>query len=414
MAPLTTRAASLVAVLALSGLAAGVSCRPGGAPPEAPEATPTPFPDTTAAGEEDCLIGGANPAAADTVTVIVETVGDSARLDAARRADPLVRIDCEGQLRSGLATEWSADSSGRVLTFVLGTPPPSAAEVVDAWRSPPAARLLRASGVVAIVPIDGQRLTVEHADPADAVPAHFSDPALAVPGDEQRPVLVVRTAGGRDLRDAFDAGADLILTADPSLLEYAEARTDITVTPMPWSVTYALVQPPLGSAPAPASLVPADSAAFRDALARDAVSTDARGAAVPYPWAESRAGCGVTVSGTARPRAAAEIVYPRSDRVARELAERIVGLHRGATAARGLADDEFATALGSGAGLGYVVAIPRRWTPGCPEGLAWPAGSKLTALIDTRLRAVARRTMPPLAVDGDGTLHAPDTDPAGP
>ena len=409
MAPLTIRRTPLLAVLALAGLVADVSCRPGGVPPEAP-AAPTPFPDTTAAGEEDCLIGGANPGVTDTVTVVVETTADSARLDAAQRADPLVRIDCEGQLRPGLATEWTTDTSGRVLTFVLGTPPPSAAEVVYAWRAPAAARLLRASGVVAIVPLDGQRLTVEHADPADAVPAHFADPALAVPAADEQPVLVVRTAGGRDLRDAFDAGADLILTGDPTLLEYAAGRPEVTVAPMPWGVTYALVEPVPGRSPTP--LVPPDSAAFRDALARDAVSTDARGAVAPAPWSQSRTGCGVSPRGSAPAGSAADIVYPRSDRVARELAERIVGLRTGAATARGLADGEFAAALRTGAALGYVVAIPRRWTPGCPEGLAWPAGSRLTPLIDTRLRAVARRTVPPLAVDADGTLHAPD--PAGP
>ena len=60
----------------------------------------------------------------------------------------------------------------------------------------------------------------------------------------------------------------------PRLLDYAVHRQGLAVIPPPWSRTYYLVI--LGGSSSLGTAIPSDTAAFRAALARDAVRTDAR------------------------------------------------------------------------------------------------------------------------------------------
>jgi hypothetical protein len=100
------------------------------------------------------------------------------------------------------------------------------------------------------------------------------------------------------------------------------------------------------------------------------------------------------------------VLYSRSDPVARALAERLVALSElpGAIA-RGVGPSELATALHTGTGRAYVVALPRRALVPCREIAAWPPGAVALALIDTRARLILRNGVPPLEVDYDGAIR---------
>jgi hypothetical protein len=246
-------------------------------------------------------------------------------------------------------------------------------------------------------------LAVTLRDAHDSLPSVFADPALAMERRSASPVFEPLAAGG-DARDALDRGADLLETADPSLLEYASANPDFLVVPLPWIRTYVLVLPP-GKAGFE-SLVQGDSAAFRWALASDAVQGEAREAAAPFWW-EPRPLCDSAPVGasTASSPADATIIYPREDRVARSLAERLVALSAipGASA-RGLDSAALAGALAASRGGAFVLSLPRIALVPCREMASWPAGAAVVPLIETRSRLIVRRGLSPLEVDGDGAV----------
>ena len=137
--------------------------------------------------------------------------------------------------------------------------------------------------------------------------------------------------------------------------------------PLPWSRTYVLLIPPgphsLGA------LIPADSAAFRAGLARDAVQVEARGAEPPYWW-EAMAALPRRrdpASSSSRRRRTPWCTLAE-DAVARALAERVVALSdEPATGARGLPARAMPTALRGGLGRAYVVALPRTALVPCRE-----------------------------------------------
>jgi hypothetical protein len=325
--------------------------------------------------------------------------------------EPLIRLDCLGAARPGAAEAWTPDASGRTWTLVLG---PSALGVTAAgaaavWRTrPDAATALRYSSVSSVVPLDDRRLVVTLDRPFDSVPPLFADPALGLVTDSlprRVPAFVARRPPGGDLRDALDGGADILRTGDPAILDYARARHDFTVHPLPWSRSYVLVIPPGQASLEP--LIPADSAAFRAGLARDAVRAEARGAEPPLWWDEAGPCPSIESRPASRgaPRANA-MVYAREDTVARALAERLVALSDDpATAARGLPDRLMAESLRDGVGRAYVVAVPRRALVPCRELARWPAGSLVIPLVDTRMSAIVRQGVPPLVVEFDGAIR---------
>jgi hypothetical protein len=102
------------------------------------------------------------------------------------------------------------------------------------------------------------------------------------------------------------------------------------------------------------------------------------------------------------------VVYPRSDPVARALAERIVAIGGPSMVARAVAADELADAIASGSGMAYVVPLPRLPLLPCREIAAWPVDARGLPLIDTRPTAIVRQGTPPIIVDHDGALHVED------
>lgn len=359
--------------------------------------------------------------------------------------------------------------------------PVRAEDVLASWRAPasgqggdsaralPAsARLrLRAATAGSTEVVDARTLRVVLDRPASEPPAWLADPALAVhssrpgnawpsgtgawrihpdaplpgrdptgatagrwvawpagwtPGDP-RPVLRFHAGSIPDPRGLLDAGEDLLVTDDPAVLAYAATLPAVEALPLPWDRTYSLLVQGL---PAEIDGESAETE-LREALARDAVRAEARASEVPASAGAASACESVMAPGAlgvqdgipAPPasEAAARIVYPREDRTARELAERLVALAAGRPGpavpawvtglprvAVGLSDDAFAAALRRRSEAAIVLAVPRESSLPCALQLEPGPGRVLRPLVDARRRVIVADDVAGLAVDGDGTL----------
>jgi hypothetical protein len=344
---------------------------------------------------------------------------DSERLLFRQFAPTLVRLDCQGKVRPGLAESWSADADGRGWTFTLregarfpeGTPL-TAGHVAGTLVLPDAKRL----GIDSAVRLDDRRVRVRLREARDTVPRLFADPSLAVSGNlaggpgslgridlppmEGRPSIAFQLVRNGDPRDALDRGADLLVTRDPAVVDYVASRPEFTAFPLPWDHSYVLLQPS-GAEPV---TITGDS--VLRSLAQDAVRGEARPAEPPFWW-DRLAGCRVVPDPEGQRLSASRIVYPRDDAVARGLAERLVALVGAGTSLRAapLESAEFAAALRDRTERAYVIAAPRESLAPCRDATAWPSGASIQPLIDTRARAIVRRGSPDLTVDWDGTVR---------
>jgi hypothetical protein len=296
---------------------------------------------------------------------------------------------------------------------------------------------MRDSALAGAVTLEGDRSFTVRAP--DAELRTFADPALAVtkpaPGgrwpigtgsrwmtgatsddpDElvARPVpraglpvtrISIVPPGG--VRDAFGAGADVLLSRDPAAIQYAAQLPGYTDVPLDWNRTYVLLGPGRDH--------PAASELRLESL-RDAVRGDAR----PAEWHEAgrfwftdlrrcehRPGRDTPGSSATRQR----LVYDQTDRSAADVAARLVGLGvlgRG-TVAAGLPAAGFAAALQAGADAWYVLDLPRRVYGNCRaarELPPWIAAGTVEPLLDVRAHAVVRRGLPHTIFDWDGTLR---------
>ena len=386
-----------------------------------------PVPATADRGDECRLFAGSAETSETLTVALADSVdpahapipaNDSERLLFRQHSETLVRLDCQGKVRPGLASEWTGDSTGRKWTFTLrqssdssDRAPLTATGVVSNWHGRHSA--VNALGIDSAVALDDGRLRVTLRATADSAPRLFADPALAVPtavnavpepilritsGAGSRRIVDFQVAPEGDPRDALDRSADLIVTRDPAVVDYVANRAEFTTFSLPWSRTYVLLQPagalPIG--------ILVDSVG--QSLARDVVQADAR-AAEPSVW---RSECPHTnLSHIVTPPISPRIVYPRSDKVARGLAERIVALTRDSFPLRsaGLDPAEFAAAVRGQLDRGYVLGLPRQVPAPCHELAALPAGARIQPLVDTRAHAIVRRGAPPLTVEWDGTLR---------
>jgi len=391
-----------------------------------------------------CLVSTGPGASPDTVTVALAQPVDRAhapvpRTDAERLLfaqlyETLVGIDCEGRPVPRLAESWSSADGDRRWTFTVRSAaqfwdgaPVSARDVLHAWARPDT--LL---GAVVTVP-EERTIVLQFDAPRPEAPRLLADPALAVskgapdkgwpigtgpfwvPGasGSAQFVLAVPTAGhgapavrftllgGGDLRDALDGAADLMVTTDPAVLDYAGTRPQFVVAPLPWSRTYVMLRPATAH-PEPVDL---------NDLWR-AVRVDGR-PADRFFWWWHLTGCDMPATpdtGDAPP--VRRIEYDKSDPTAREIAGRLVArgvLGKGAVAA-GLAPEELGRSLAAPGPWAYVVALARRPLPACRAGgplsaSFWASGAALVPLLDTRAHVIVRRGVGPLAVEWDGTLR---------
>lgn len=252
--------------------------------------------------------------------------------------------------------------------------------------------------------------------------AGTSPPAIACGGLHlmKAPVVVaVAPPPGADLRDLLDEGmaptghrADVLVTRDAEVIAYAGRRADYLTAAMPWNSTYLLV----AARPISASTVP--SSAERDALARDAVTGDARGAVEPFAWRtdESCVAAFPALSSAPRP----VVAYATGDAIARQLAERIVSLSDAAPspawvaavlAERGVRiiavpTDSIPAVLAAGRAAAAVTPLARdpRSPCGTRENALVPAGA--IPLVDSRAHVIVRRgSGAALLVAPDGSLQ---------
>ncbi|HEX7335791.1 MAG TPA: hypothetical protein VF252_01180, partial [Gemmatimonadales bacterium] len=110
--------------------------------------------------------------------------------------ETLVRLDCNGEVRPGLASEWAGDSTGRRWIFTLKKIPAEA--VASAWRNGgPAVKDL---GIDSVVALDEHRLSVTLRATPDSAPRLFADRALALPTTPNTSGVHLRVAPERDPR----------------------------------------------------------------------------------------------------------------------------------------------------------------------------------------------------------------------
>lgn len=355
--------------------------------------------------------------------------------------ETLIRFDCNGSVKPGLAETWASDLGGRRWTFTLrpaarfsdGTPATGA----DVFAALTRDSVLLDRGSVTLEGHD--QVSVRFAATTAGVPPVFADTSLAVTRRAASsswllgtgvatadttsgvaivtplvatagwPIVAVRSDFGGDARDLLDHGIDVLVTGDPEVLSYAARRGDLQTVPLPWNRVYTLVSvmPP-----------PSIGDTLRGSLARDVVRTDARPARGSYWWRAGPAcpardtSAEMAVSGS---RASAVVYYRRDDPPARDLAERLVALGfvgAGGRAA-GLGSADFDARLGSG-GDWYLVALPRAALAPCSAvadlvsrapWLSHDPGGHITALVETREHAIVRRGGSVFTVDWDGTLR---------
>jgi hypothetical protein len=207
-----------------------------------------------------------------------------------------------------------------------------------------------------------------------------------------RPRITVLTASETRARDLADAGADLVITDSPALATYAAGRPDAISIPLGYDRTWVVAFPRLGALAIDTSLT------FRESLSRDVVRADARAAAGPFWWSDL-AGCPTTTPRPANPgRGTSRIVYSLAEPVAKALAERVVALSGNGVTAAGLAPNAFKSALRAGNELAYALPLERSARDRCRQvsdllaSADWLGGAgSVVPLVDTRLRAVARR-----------------------
>lgn len=416
------------------------------------------------AGEPVATVGLSNPIDPSNA---LHPSNDSERLVFRQLYETLVRIDCHGRVGPGLAASWQLDPNGRTWIVTLrenarfsdGTRV-TAADVQASWTDA-AGGELRASvnGLVQSVAVVGDRvLAIVLRSRRVDVPLALAHPDLAVARSiagsqwplgtrssriateghaavasgatviavdrDNLPALRFFVAAG-DARDLLDQGVDLLLTRDPSTLEYAVTLPQFRSVPLAWQRIRVLLSP--GRSRSAASL----SEDARQVLADDAVrGGEARGARAPFWW-QQLTDCEITpIPPPDRSPLLPRIVYDASDSAARDLAERFVGLSRasgpaaidflnallpdrpGRTYQRavGLTGEALARTQRRGADAGYVTSVDSRPLDPCQElkaltdGAPWLDRDTIVPLVETRLQAIVRRGRSGVTAEWDGGL----------
>jgi hypothetical protein len=407
-------------------LALALSCgHPVAAPPLVPAAP-------AAAANDACLLAPDSIALPDSLGIAVPDVRGFVERQV---YETLIRIDCRGAVDPQLARSWTGGDGGRRWTFTL-RPDARFSDGVSLTAADVFAVLtgdssLLAGGIASLESVD--RVSVRFPVAFAGVPPVFADPALRVsrldvtigsgavrvdsssgvvtltPLGPGRPAVTVRSSAGGDARDLLDHGIDLLVSGDPEVLSYAAAKSELTAVPLPWDRVYVLVS----------ALPVTIGDAVRTGLARDVVRSDARPARGNHWWMAGP-GCPTADTAAASPGAtgaspATVVYYPQGDAAARGLAERLVALgllgpggRAGAVAA---ADFDGRVAAG---GASYLVPLPREALAPChavaelaarAPWLSSDPSRYITALVETRRRAIVRRGGSGFTVDWDGTLR---------
>lgn len=237
-------------------------------------------------------------------------------------------------------------------------------------------------------------------------------------------VVALVPPNGADLRDALEGRLlhmgvpqpDIVVSRDPDLLDFARRRAGYLVQPLPWNTTYILVT--VGDDAAPSALTDAQ----REALARDAVTGDARGAMGPFGWLTDRSCLHEIAEATSAQRPI--VVYPTGDAIARQIAERVVSLaaagsrpawlpavlgRNSTTGARvaSIRQDSITSVLTTSRAAAAIIPVARDWTTPCGtrDNLPLPRGA--IPLVDARDHIIVRRgSGAAVLIDASGALRA--------
>ena len=456
--------------------------------PGAPPAEPSPSPAATAARPGttslDCALI-AEPGEPIATVALVDRIDPSnaprpsnegEHLLFRQLYETLIRLDCKGRVRPGLAESWRLDANGRTWIVTLrenarfsdGTPVTST-DVRAAWLRDSAGDELQphvSRLVQSVVPVDDRTVAITLRSQRVDMPLELAhtDLAIAKPTSGSRWPLGTRTDGAAperdapaaavdsvitvkrdnlpsirflvapgDPRDLLDKGLDLLLTRDPAALEYAATLPHFQSVPLEWHRVHVLVTPGrLRGSPS----LPEEA---RQALAGDAVRGEARGAVGPFWWQMLQA-CDVAPS---EPREQAaftpRIVYDVRDAASRDLAERLVAFSRGSGAvanpildvllpdrqrrtyqqAVALTGEPLAATRRRGRDAGYIISVDRRPLDPCRDiqvlmdGARWLDPETIVPLVETRLRAIVRRGRSGVTTDWDGGLLIADVNGPG-
>jgi len=380
--------------------------------------------------------------------------------------ETLVRVDCNGKIQNRLASSWTLDAASHAWLVTLrdnaqyadGTPM-YAADVISGWSMANSNELRPEvrNIVETVVAIDQRTLSITlkyHRPDGPAALAH-TDLAIAkrVPGQlwpigtravriasngqttpaGESVITLIQTnnsdsmrffvASGRDSRDLLDQGVDLLVTRDTNALNYAATLPQFMSVPLAWQRVYVLLTPGRPHALPPLAIE------ARESLAHDAVRGESRGAMGPFWW-ESLSDCQIPSSQTSVPSSSGRVVFDAADSVARDLADRLVGLAgtsgpgtaaildtllpdrpaRTYQRASGLTDSALNMTLRRGDDTSYIVSIDRHPLEPCRElrslvdAAGWLDPETMVPLVDTRMKAVVRRGRAGLNAEWDGGL----------
>ncbi len=440
--------------------------------PEPPPATAAPHPEAGSVDDCGLIAEPGDPIATVALSDRIDPANaphpsnESERLLFRQLYETLVRIDCHGRVRPGLAASWRIDPNRRTWIVTLGEnarfsdgAPLTPADVRASWTRDGIGDELRphvSRLVESIALVGGRALAITlRSQPGDE-PVALAHPDLAIarsvadspwplgtrstriaPEDHTpvakaaRVITVARdnlstvrflVAPG-DPRDLLDEGVDLLLTRDPAALGYAATLPHFQSVPLAWQRIHVLLAP--GRSRASPSL-PEDA---RQVLAHDAVRGEAQGARGPFWW-QMLPDCDVILSPPRDQPLTPRIVYDAGDAAARDLAERFVGLvrasGRGATVlldallpdrprrtfqrATGLTGEALVRARRLGTDAGYVMSLDGRPLDPCLDlqalldGARWLDPETIVPLVETRLHAVVRRGRSGVTVEWDGGL----------
>jgi hypothetical protein len=336
----------------------------------------------------ECEVLAAPADVPDTISVALFQTPDPATAPLALNAgealvyhhlyETLITVDCSGEVRGALAASWKKSARGRRWTIELregarfwNGKPVTAWDVEWWWRTAMHRSSLLDAAIDSIAVTGEQSLEVTFGRRHRSIPLILSSPELAVAApsydlswpigsgpfrlDERAPSsmrqgIIARPAFGgtapvirfvyasvRDARDLIDNEVDVLITADPDVIDYAENRRSLSTLALPWNRTYVLLSTTrateLRSGGKPAAL----SSQLIDGLAGDAVRNDARGCDLPFWWRDVDDCDNLTVTSASiadvpahSPSAGPHrIIYDEGDPVARDLAQRIVALASG-------------------------------------------------------------------------------------
>jgi Bacterial extracellular solute-binding proteins, family 5 Middle len=440
-------------------------------PPAAPPAEPDAQTDKDTDGDGCALI--AEPGEPIATIALVERIdpshapypqNESERLLFRQIYETLIRVDCNGRVRPGLAASWRLEADGHTwivtlrdgVQFTDGTAVTSGT-VRESWAgdygtdlSRAARRLLKSAAAIddrtlAITlrnPDSGDPLALAHTDLAvvrdvpgspwplgtrgvsvePGTPTALAEQVLALKRNDLPPLRVI--AAARDPRDLLGAGIDLLVTRDPATLAYAATLPEFQQVPMEWQRTQVLLQPGRPHAS------PALSEDGRQRLAADAIRGEARGAVGPFWWETTQDCDGLSDRLQPQLPLTPRIVHDGNDAAARDLAERLVAVARASgpaapAIANALLPDRprrdyqrtaaltgapLLQAIRRGADAGYILSMDRRPFDPCREfavtmeGAPWLDRETIVPIADTRLHAIVRRGKAGAATEWDGGL----------